>query len=105
MAAASYVSRPRKEILMAVHIRLTRAGAKKRPFYRIVVTDHRSPRGGRFLETIGTYDPTSEPEQFALNGERFSFWRSKGALPSETVAKLVKRQAKAAAAAATAESK
>jgi small subunit ribosomal protein S16 len=92
---------------MAVHIRLTRAGAKKRPFYRIVVTDHRSPRGGRFLETIGTYDPTRQPEHIALDGERFSFWRSKGALPSATVERLVKRHARAAAegAGAVAESK
>jgi small subunit ribosomal protein S16 len=82
---------------MAVHIRLTRAGAKKRPFYRIVVTDQRSPRGGRFLETIGTYDPTRKPEQIALDAERLTFWRSRGALPSATVAQLVKRHAKAAA--------
>ncbi len=84
---------------MAVHIRLTRAGAKKRPFYRIVVTDQRSPRGGRFLEMIGTYDPTRDPAQFAIDGERFSFWRSKGARPSATVDRLVKRQSRAAAAA------
>ena len=82
---------------MAVHIRLSRAGAKKRPFYRIVVTDHRSPRGGRFLETIGTYDPTRTPEQIALDSERLTFWRSRGALPSATVDRLVKRHARAAA--------
>jgi small subunit ribosomal protein S16 len=80
---------------MAVHIRLTRAGAKKRPFYRIVVTDHRSPQGGRFLETIGTYDPTRKPEFITLDGERLSFWRSRGAVPSATVAQLVKRHARA----------
>jgi small subunit ribosomal protein S16 len=83
---------------MAVHIRLSRAGAKKHPFYRIVVTDHRSPRGGRFLENIGTYDPTREPVHFALNQDRFAYWRSKGALASATVDKLVKRQARLAVA-------
>jgi small subunit ribosomal protein S16 len=85
---------------MAVHIRLSRAGAKKRPFYRIVVTDHRSPRGGRFLETIGTYDPTRKPEQIALDDARLTFWRSRGALPSATVEQLVKRHAREAAASA-----
>jgi small subunit ribosomal protein S16 len=81
---------------MAVHIRLTRAGAKKRPFYRIVVTDQRSPRGGRFLETIGTYDPAHKPELVVLDGERFTFWKGKGAVPSATVQQLVKRMARAA---------
>jgi small subunit ribosomal protein S16 len=84
---------------MAVHIRLSRAGAKKHPFYRIVVTDQRSPRGGRFLENIGTYDPTREPVQFTLNHDRFAYWRGKGAQPSATVDRLVKRQARTAAAA------
>jgi len=82
---------------MAVHIRLSRAGAKKRPFYRIVVADHRSARGGRFLENIGTYDPTREPVAFAVDGERLAYWRSKGALPSATLERLLKRQARAAA--------
>ena len=84
---------------MAVHIRLSRAGAKKHPFYRIVVTDQRSPRGGRFLENIGTYDPTREPVQLNINHDRFAYWRGKGAQPSATVDQLVKRQARAAAAA------
>jgi small subunit ribosomal protein S16 len=83
---------------MAVHIRLSRAGAKKHPFYRIVVADHRSPRGGRFLENIGTYDPTREPVHFSLNQERFTYWRGQGAVPSPTVDRLVKRQARLAAA-------
>jgi small subunit ribosomal protein S16 len=86
---------------MAVHIRLTRAGAKKRPFYRIIVTDHRSPRGGRFLENIGTYDPTRAPEVFTINGERLAYWRGHGATPSATVDRLLKRQARLAAAAPT----
>jgi small subunit ribosomal protein S16 len=87
---------------MAVHIRLTRAGAKKRPFYRIIVTDHRSPQGGRFLENIGTYDPTRDPEHFLINHERLTYWRSKGAQPSQTLVQLLKRQVKAAAAEAAA---
>jgi small subunit ribosomal protein S16 len=84
---------------MAVHIRLSRAGAKKRPFYRIIVTDHRSPQGGRFLENIGTFDPTREPVHFLVSQERLSYWRNKGALPSDTLEQLLKRQAKVAAAA------
>jgi small subunit ribosomal protein S16 len=87
---------------MAVHIRLCRAGAKKRPFYRIIVTDHRSPQGGRFLESIGTYDPTRDPVEFAIQAERLAYWRSKGAQPSATLDKLLKRQSRAAAAAETA---
>jgi small subunit ribosomal protein S16 len=87
---------------MAVHIRLARAGAKKRPFYRVVVTDHRSPRGGRFLENIGTYDPakaSTDSAQFILDRGRFDFWTGHGATPSETVDRLVKKSGKAAAAA------
>jgi small subunit ribosomal protein S16 len=86
---------------MAVHIRLSRNGAKKRPFYRIIVTDHRSPRGGRFLENIGTYDPLRETA-FTVDNERLTYWRSQGATPSATVDRLLKRQAKAAAAEAAA---
>jgi small subunit ribosomal protein S16 len=85
---------------MAVHIRLSRAGAKKKPFYRIVVADHRSARGGRFLENIGTYDPLRDPVQFLVDQDRLTYWRSKGALPSATLDRLLKRQALAAAAAA-----
>jgi small subunit ribosomal protein S16 len=87
---------------MAVHIRLSRAGAKKRPFYRIVVTDHRSPAGGRFLENLGTYDPVGP---LVINLERLGYWRSKGARPSSTVDRLLKRQARAAAAPPDVESK
>ncbi len=82
---------------MAVHIRLARAGAKKRPFYRVVVTDHRSPRGGRFLENIGTFDPAREGS-FTINAERLAYWQGTGALPSDTVAGLIRQAAKAAAA-------
>ena len=63
---------------MAVHIRLSRAGAKKHPFYRIVVTDHRSPQGGRFLENIGTYDPTREPVHFTINQDRLDVLARQG---------------------------
>ncbi|WP_394820852.1 30S ribosomal protein S16 [Pendulispora albinea] len=83
---------------MAVHIRLARAGAKKRPFYRLVVTDHRSPRGGRFLENIGTYDPSKGDSLLHVDQERLTFWRGRGAQPSETVTRLLKRLQKAAAA-------
>ncbi len=85
---------------MAVHIRLARAGAKKRPFYRVVVTDHRSPRGGRFLENIGTYDPAKDPGQFVLDRARFDFWKGHGATPSATVDRLIKTAARAAKATA-----
>jgi small subunit ribosomal protein S16 len=85
---------------MAVHIRLSRKGAKKRPFYRLVVADHRAPRGGRFLENIGTYDPSKNPGLFVVNKARLEFWRGHGAQPSETVDRLLKRQAKLDAAAA-----
>jgi small subunit ribosomal protein S16 len=83
---------------MAVHIRLSRIGAKKRPFYRIIVADHRSPNGGRFLENIGTYDPTSDPTEFAIDADRLAYWRSKGAQPSATLDQLIKRQARVAVA-------
>ena len=84
---------------MAVHIRLARAGAKKRPFYRLVVTDHRSPRGGRFLENIGTFDPTKEEGLLSVKHDRLEFWRGRGAQPSDTVLRLLKRLQKAAVAA------
>ncbi len=74
---------------MAVHIRLSRAGTTKRPFYRLVVTDHRSPRGGRFLENIGTFDPRSAG--FTVKADRLAYWRSVGAQPSATVEKLLKQ--------------
>lgn len=73
---------------MAVHIRLARAGTKKTPFYRIVVADQRSPRGGRFIERLGTWDPR-RPE-LLVNAARAKYWLSKGAQPSETVAVLFK---------------
>ncbi len=87
---------------MAVHIRLARSGTKKRPFYRVVVTDQRSPRGGRFLENIGTFDPAMETKDNPLKIDegRLAYWRGTGAVPSETLTRLIKRSAKVAAAAA-----
>ena len=81
---------------MAVHIRLARAGAKKRPFYRLVVTDQRSPRGGRFLENIGTYDPSKDPGLFTVNRARLDYWTGCGATPSETVDRLLRKHPAAA---------
>ena len=79
-----------------VRIRLTRAGAKKTPFYRIVVTDHRSPRGGRFLETIGTFDPLREPPVFAIKRDRLEYWTGQGAQVSDTVKSVLKKNPAAA---------
>ncbi len=76
---------------MAVRIRLKRMGAKKRPFYRIVVADSRSPRDGRFIEEIGIYNPTAEPSVFEVNEEKVKDWLKKGAQPSETVRSLLKK--------------
>ncbi|MBE7414946.1 MAG: 30S ribosomal protein S16 [Deltaproteobacteria bacterium] len=81
---------------MAVKIRLTRQGAKKKPFYRIVVADSEAPRDGDFLEVVGTYDPMAEPARVALKGDRVSYWLSKGAVPTDTVRQLLKKAAKAA---------
>jgi len=83
---------------MALRIRLARYGAKKRPFYRIVVTNSESPRDGRFLEIIGTYDPRQEPAAVTVKEDLLSLWLSRGATPTDTVASLLKRQAAAAAA-------
>jgi small subunit ribosomal protein S16 len=83
---------------MAVHIRLARAGTKKTPFYRIVVTDQRSPRGGRFIERVGTYDPR-RPE-LRLDIAKVDQWLKVGAQPTHTVALLLKQQRLAIAAAA-----
>jgi small subunit ribosomal protein S16 len=81
---------------MAVKIRLARHGAKKRPFYRIVVADSESPRDGRFLETVGTYNPLKEPAEVMLKSERIDYWLDKGATPSDTVKSLLKKEAAAA---------
>jgi small subunit ribosomal protein S16 len=77
---------------MAVHIRLARAGTSKVPFYRIVAADHRSSRGGRFIERLGTWDPRRH--ELVINGARIQHWLSVGAQPSETVGQLLKQSAK-----------
>ncbi len=77
---------------MAVKIRLRRMGAKKRPFYRIVVTDIRSPRDGRFIEELGYYDPISQPKEVKINQEKAMEWLKKGAKPSNTVRALFKSE-------------
>ncbi|MBA1333828.1 MAG: SSU ribosomal protein S16p [Firmicutes bacterium] len=76
---------------MAVRIRLRRMGAKKRPFYRIVVADSRSPRDGRFIEEIGYYNPISEPKEIKINAEKAIEWLGKGAKPSDTVKALFEK--------------
>ncbi len=75
---------------MAVKIRLRRMGAKKAPFYRVVVADSRYPRDGRFIEEIGYYDPTKEPSVVKINTEKAQQWINNGAQPTETVKKLLK---------------
>ena len=77
---------------MAVRIRLKRIGTKKRPFYRIVVADSRSPRDGRFIETLGTYNPLANPAEVHVKTDRVRLWLSQGALPSETVRDIFSRQ-------------
>ena len=75
---------------MAVKIRLKRMGAKKAPFYRIVVADSRYPRDGRFIEEIGTYDPTREPSVINVDLEKANKWIATGAQPTDTVKKILK---------------
>ena len=77
---------------MAVKIRLARHGAKKRPFYRIVAADSESPRDGRFLEKLGTYNPLQNPAQVDLNTERVKYWIGQGAEPTDTVRAILKRE-------------
>ncbi len=76
---------------MAVTIRLTRMGAKKKPFYRLVVADSRFPRDGRFIDVVGTYDPNPNPPAINLNRERIDSWLKRGAHPTNTVKSLLKK--------------
>jgi small subunit ribosomal protein S16 len=78
---------------MAVVIRMKRAGAKKRPFYRVVVADSRYPRDGRFIEQLGYYDPLTDPATFRVDAERFERWIRNGARPSESVEVMMKAHA------------
>ena len=75
-----------------VKIRLRRVGAKKAPYYRVVVADSRYPRDGRFIEEIGTYNPMTEPSTINIDGERAVQWIKNGAQPTETVKALLKKQ-------------
>jgi small subunit ribosomal protein S16 len=84
---------------MPVSIRLRREGAKNRPYYKVVVADSRSPRDGKFIEIIGTYDPKISGHNSSLNVERAEYWISKGAQPSDTVRSLIKKNKKTATAA------
>jgi small subunit ribosomal protein S16 len=77
---------------MSVKIRLARHGAKKRPFYRIVVADNESPRDGRYLENVGTYNPVKEPVEVSFKEERIRYWMGQGATPSDTVKSLLKKE-------------
>ncbi|MCQ2455684.1 MAG: 30S ribosomal protein S16 [Clostridia bacterium] len=76
---------------MAVKIRLRRLGAKKAPFYRVVVADSRYPRNGRFIEEIGTYDPTKDPAVVTIDGDKAKQWIKNGAQPTDTVKALLKK--------------
>ena len=76
---------------MAVKIRLKRMGAKKAPFYRVVVADSHSPRDGRFIEEIGTYDPMKEPAEIKIDAEKAKTWLKNGAQPTDTVKYLLKK--------------
>ena len=81
---------------MAVKIRLARRGAKKKPFYRIVAADSQFPRDGRFLEIVGTYDPNLNPAAIVLHEDKLNYWLEQGAVPTVTVASLIKKARKAA---------
>src|ERR1043165_6897106 len=83
---------------MAVSIRLRREGTKNRPYYKVVVADRRSPRDGKFIEIIGTYDPKIPGRNSTLNIDRVEYWISKGAQPSDTVRSLIKKNKKSVAA-------
>ncbi len=87
---------------MAVVLRLSRAGTHKAPFYHVVATDSRNPRDGKYLEDVGIYDPTQRPERIELKDDRIEHWLKVGARPSPTVAMIVKRAKKRAAAKAPA---
>lgn len=76
---------------MSVKIRLKRMGAKKKPFYRVVVADSRAPRDGRFIEELGYYNPLTDPAEIKIDGEKAAKWLSNGAQPTETVRSLFRR--------------
>ena len=78
---------------MAVKLRLTRKGTKKKPFYRIVAADIEAPRDGKFLEALGTYDPMQDPAVITLKQDRVDYWLDQGAKPTTTVKSILKKQA------------
>jgi len=80
---------------MSVTIRMSRHGTKKKPFYRIVVSDRRFPRDGRYIEQVGTYDPRAKTAGLTLQQEKIDAWIKKGAKPSQTVSELIKKEKKA----------
>ena len=79
---------------MAVKIRLTRMGAKKRPYYRVVIADSRYPRDGRIIESVGTYNPLEKEGGVTIKQDRVDYWLGQGAIPSDTVKKLLAKSAK-----------
>src|SRR5215218_451805 len=79
---------------MSVRVRLTRVGSKKNPIWRVVVSDQRSPRDGRFIETIGHYNPQTDPSTIVIDEERFQHWVARGAQPTNTVKQLVRAHSK-----------
>ncbi len=81
---------------MAVKLRLTRRGMKKKPFYRIVAADTEAPRDGRFLEIVGTYDPNFDPAAVVLHDDKLNYWLDQGATATPTVASIIKKARKAA---------
>jgi small subunit ribosomal protein S16 len=87
-----------KNDFMSVKIRMKRVGAKNAPVFRIVVADSRSPRDGKFIEELGTYQPLKKGNNYTLDLDRAKYWVSKGAQPSDTVASFIKRAGKAVAA-------
>lgn len=80
---------------MAVKIRLARHGSKKHPFYRVVVAHSESPRDGRYIDQVGTYDPTRSPELIDIKTDKLQAWMKKGAQPTQTVAQIIKRSSAA----------
>ena len=91
---------PQSIDFMAVKIRMKRIGTKNTPVFRIVVADGRSPRDGKFIEELGTYQPLKKGDNFTLNLDRARYWVNKGAQPSDTVASFIKKAGKAATTAA-----
>ena len=77
---------------MSVKIRLARHGAKKKPYYRIVVADSESPRDGRYLEALGSYNPLQDPAEVTLKADRVKYWIDQGAMPSDTVKSILKKE-------------